>query len=115
MAIVVAASAVKRAPEPVMSPGRKPFTATTRLTSDITGASGSVEASGGGTMPYSKSPGRTRSYQTRESRSRAALFAACRYFGVPPIAVICCAASSKRRRCVSNSVESGTSAVAKCV
>ena len=33
---------------------------------------------GGGTMPYSRSPGRTRSCQTRESRRSAALFAACR-------------------------------------
>ena len=57
------------------SPGRMPFTATTRLTSDMTGSSAIVDASGGGTMPYSSSPGRTRSYQTRESRSSAALLA----------------------------------------
>ena len=42
----------------------------------MTGVSGSVDASGGGTMPYSSRPGRTRSYHTRESRSSAALFAA---------------------------------------
>ena len=54
-----------------------PFTATTRLRSDITGFSGIVVASGGGTTPYISSPGRTRSNQTRESRSVAALLAAC--------------------------------------
>ena len=33
------------------------------------------DASGGGTTPYSRRPGRTRSYHTRASRSIAALFA----------------------------------------
>ena len=58
------------------SPARTPFTATTRLVSDITGRIGSVVWSGGGTSPYTRRPGRTKSYQTRESRTRAAEFAA---------------------------------------
>ena len=45
--------ATNRLPYPTPSPGRSPFTATTRLVSDITGWSGMVDASGGGTMPYS--------------------------------------------------------------
>jgi len=53
-----------------------------RLPSVMIGVSGIVEASGGGTSPYSKSPGRTPSYQTRLSRSSAALFAAWMY-GLP--------------------------------
>jgi len=56
------------------SPGRTPFTATTRLVNDMTGLSGNVDASGGGTMPYRSRPGLTRSYHTRESRRNAALF-----------------------------------------
>ena len=51
MASVVGRSAVKRPPYPVLSPFRTPFTATTRLVSVITGCSGTVDASGGGTMP----------------------------------------------------------------
>ena len=50
----------------------------------MTGCSGIVDASGGGMTPYIMSPGRTRSYHTRESRSVAALFAACRMRGLTP-------------------------------
>ena len=42
----------------------------------MTDCNGIVECSGGGTTPCSISPGRTKSYHTRESRSVAALFAA---------------------------------------
>ena len=48
----------------------------------MTETSGIVDASGGGMTPYIMSPGRTRSYHTRESRSVAALLAACRIRGV---------------------------------
>src|SRR5258705_2243159 len=74
--VVTGVSAVKRRPYPTPSPGRIPLTATTRLVSDITGVSGILEASGGGTMPYRSRPGPTKSYPTRESRRVAALFAA---------------------------------------
>ena len=75
-AIVLGPSASKRAPYPTPSPPRRPLTATTRLPSVMTGVSGSVAASGGGTIPYKSRPGRTRSHHTRESRSSAALLAA---------------------------------------
>src|SRR2546426_444913 len=67
---------VRAAPYPPFSPSLMPFTATTRLRSDITGCNGMVDASGGGTTPNINRPGRTRSNQTRESRSVAALLAA---------------------------------------
>jgi hypothetical protein len=73
---VMGRSAVNRPPYPTVSPTRTPFTATTWLVSDITGWSAIVDPRGGGTRPYSSSPGRTKSNQTRESRRSAAELAA---------------------------------------
>ena len=49
--IVAGPGAVNFTPYPTPSPGRTPFTATIRLPSVMTGVSGSVDASGGGTIP----------------------------------------------------------------
>ena len=73
---VTGRAAVNRPPYPTVSPTRIPFTATTWLVSDMTGFRAIVEPSGGGTRPYSRRPGRTKSNHTRESRSSAAELAA---------------------------------------
>ena len=95
----------------------------------------SVDASGGGTRPYNRRPGRTRSYHTPASRRIAALLAAWRYGErsgrvdppappSPPAGTevaggdrggIVAKARSNRARCSLNRGDTGSSAVAKCV